>query len=318
MSDGLKRVLITGGAGFIGTHLAERLRDSYELVLYDNFHRNSLSSLPELHSDPRVRVVLGEILDRESLKTAMKDVDTVIHLAAIAGVSSYYSEPLKTLQVNIEGTINVLQQAATAGVGSFVYFSTSEVFGRRALWVDEDSPFEIGPVSDPRWTYATSKLAGEQLSLRYADEHGFACTIVRPFNIYGPRQVGEGAVRNFCAAAANGHSMRIYGDGSSIRAWCYVSDLVDAVTVLLSKPEVAGNAFNIGNPKAVETTIGLAQRIARLAPSTTIAFSPKNHTEIEARIPKITKAQAMLGFEPKVGLDEGLSLTLGWYKKINQ
>jgi UDP-glucose 4-epimerase len=255
------------------------------------------------------------VLDYASLKGAFEGVDTVLHLAAIAGVSSYYKEPLHTLRVNILGTVNVLEEAIKTNVRLFVYFSSSEVFGPNALWVHESSPHAIGPVSDPRWVYATSKLTGEHLSLRYAENHGFVSTIIRPFNIYGPRQVGEGAISNFCRAVVNQQPMIIYGDGSAIRAWCYISDLVDAVLAILCTPAAAGQAFNIGNPQEVETTLGLARRIARLLPNARLRFQDVNRSEIRARTPVIDKARTVLGFEPKVDLDEGLRQTIKWFSE---
>src|SRR5579859_820969 len=259
----MKRILITGGAGFIGTHLAERLCDENEVVLLDNFRRDSLQAIPSLRE--RVKVVTADVLDPSSLNAAVEGAHIVLHLAAIAGVSSYYSESLKTLQVNVLGTVNLLEAAARNQVQQFVHFSTSEVFGPDAMFVDEDSGFRIGPVSDRRWVYATSKLAGEQFALRSGEQHGFAATCVRPFNIYGPRQTGEGAISNFCRAALDGKPLTVYGDGSPIRAWCYVSDMVDAVEAILKAPDVsAGQTFNIGNPREIETTLGLARLVTRL------------------------------------------------------
>jgi UDP-glucose 4-epimerase len=310
-----RKLLITGGAGFVGTHLAERFSDKTEVVLFDNFRRNSLTLVPSLETQSNIKVVSGDVLDPASVSAALDGVDTVIHLAAIAGVSSYYQEPLQTLRVNILGTANVLEQAARRGICSFIYFSTSEIYGPSALWVDEESFHAIGPVSDRRWVYATSKLAGENLSLRYAEAHGFACTTVRPFNIYGPRQVGEGAISNFCRAVVNGQPMTIYGDGSAIRAWCYISDLVDAVESILRTPAAAGLAFNIGNPAEVETTVGLARRIARLVPGATMQFQDVSRSEVRARVPSIEKARKLLGFTPKVDLEEGLNRTLSWFRE---
>jgi UDP-glucose 4-epimerase len=242
----------------------------------------------------------------------MEGVDAVLHLAAIAGVSSYYSEPLNTLRVNIEGTINVLQAATDAGVGRLVYFSTSEVFGPRADRVTEESHSTIGPLSDPRWTYGISKMAGEQFVLRWGQ--GIAGTIVRPFNVYGPRQTGEGAIGNFCTAAISGEPLLIYGDGKATRAWCYVSDMVDAVEAILRTPESAGEAFNIGNPHAVETTLGLAQRIMRLSPGSNLEYREVHRQEVLDRTPVISKSRRILGFTPRVGLDEGLAATLAWFR----
>lgn len=304
------KTLITGGAGFIGTHLAQRLVADSELRLLDNFRRNSLASVPSLQDDPRVEVVDVDILDADSVAKAMVDVDVVIHLAAIAGVSSYYSESLRTLQVNILGTHTVLEQAARAGVGKFVHFSTSEVFGPDALWVDEESGFHIGPVSDRRWVYATSKLAGEQLTLRYGEEYGLDATVIRPFNVYGPRQTGEGAIANFCAAALAGRPLKVYGDGTPIRAWCHVADMVDAVEAVLETPTAAGETFNIGNPAETETTLGLARRVQALVPGSTLEHEQVDRAEVRSRVPDITKARTLLGFEPRVDLTTGLTETL--------
>ena len=309
------RILITGGAGFIGTHLAERLVGEAEILLFDNFRRDSLRMVPALYDNPRVRLITGDVLDSASLRQALKGVDTVIHLAAVAGVSSYYEESLRTLQVNILGTAGLLEEVARQGVQRFIHFSTSEVFGPDALWVEENSPHGIGPVSDRRWVYATSKLAGEHFTLRFAEKYGFRASIVRPFNIYGPRQTGEGAISNFCHAAINGRPLTVYGDGAAIRAWCYVSDLVDAVQAILGTPAAEGEVFNIGNPHESETTLGLARHVARLAPDATIRFQAVTRAEVRARVPNIEKARRLLGYEPKVDLIEGLSRTLEWFRK---
>lgn len=300
----------------MGTHLAERLSGKDEVVLFDNFRRDSLSLAPELKSNPRVRLVTGDTLDPAALAPAMEGADVVIHLAAIAGVSSYYREPLQTLEVNILGTRTVLREAAQRRVRQFIHFSTSEVYGADARQVSEESPCGIGPSTDRRWVYATSKLAGEHFTLRYGEEHAFTATVVRPFNIYGPRQVGEGAISNFCRAAAAGKPLTVYGDGSATRAWCYVSDLVEAVESLLASPAAAaGQVLNVGNPYAVESTLGLAQRIARLAPGTEIRFQAVERAEVRDRAPVVELAQRLLGYQPKVDLERGLRLTLEWFRR---
>jgi nucleoside-diphosphate-sugar epimerase len=311
-----KRILVSGGAGFIGTHLAERFCREHEVVLFDNLRRDSLSLAPELKSNPRVRMVKGDTLDPASLAPAFEGVETVLHLAAIAGVSSYYREPLRTLDVNILGTVNVLREAVRCGARQFVFFSTSEVFGADARQVGEQDPCGIGPSTDRRWVYATSKLAGEHFTLRFGEENGFAATVVRPFNVYGPRQTGEGAVSNFCRAAASGQPLTVYGEGSATRAWCYVSDMVDAVEAVLAQPEAAaGQVFNIGNPSAVESASGLAERVARLAPGIKVRHQPVERAEVRDRVPVIALAQRLLGYNPKVDLDSGLRLTLEWFSQ---
>jgi len=308
------KTLISGGAGFIGTHLAERLCPKNKVVLLDNLRRNSLAHVPELKEHKNVAFLNGDVLDKGSIENAMKGCDAVVHLAAIAGVSSYYERPLETLKVNLLGTVNMLEAAAAAGVKKFVYASTSEVFGPDALWVDEEAYHKIGGVSDKRWVYATSKLAGEQFVMRMGEAHGMDCTVLRPFNVYGPRQTGEGAIANFCTAILTGQPITVYGDGTPLRAWCYVSDFVDAAAACLTRKEAAGQAFNIGNPREVETTLGLARAAARLAPGTEIVFKKIDRAEVRARVPVIDKARRLLGFEPKVGLEEGLKLTLEWHR----
>ncbi len=310
------RILITGGAGFIGTHLAERflLDPANEIVLLDNFRRDSLRHVPGLREQPRVRVETGDVLDAQGMREAARGADVILHLAAIAGVNSYYQESLRTLQVNILGTVNLLEAAVHNGAKKFIDFSTSEVFGPDAMWVTEESAHGIGPVSDRRWVYATSKLASEHFTLRFGEQHGMACTCVRPFNIYGPRQTGEGAISNFCRAVLDGKPITVYGDGSPIRAWCYVSDMVDAIESILRTPEAAGQTFNIGNPREIETTLGLARRVAGLVPGARIETKHLDRAEVRARVPSIDKARKVLGYEPRVDLADGLRNTLDWFR----
>lgn len=307
------KILITGGAGFIGTHLAERLAIDNDVVLLDSFRRDSLKLAPHLRSMPNISVATADVGDPKSLEGACDGFDVVVHMAAIAGVSSYYKEPLLTLKTNILGTVNVLEEVARSGVGKFVYFSTSEVYGSDALRVSEANPVTIGSVTDRRWVYSTSKIAGENFSLRFAEQYGFACSVVRPFNIYGPRQVGEGAVSNFCRAAAARAPLTIYGEGTAVRSWCYVSDMVDAVERIIATEAASGRVFNIGNPDAVETTNGLAERIVKFSPGTAIKRQPGEHSEVKERSPVIDTAREILGYEPKIGLDEGLRRTFDWF-----
>ena len=307
----MDRYVITGGAGFIGSHIAERLAGNAELVLFDNLRRNSLAST-DLAEHPNVQLVEGDIRDRQAVLDVVQGADAVFHLAAIAGVSSYYNEPETTLRVNIEGTANIVDAVVAGGVGRLIYLSTSEVHGPDAHDVDEESPCAIGPSSDRRWVYATSKLAGEHLVLRGGETHAFAATVLRPFNVYGPRQTGEGAIRNFCLAAAEGGNLVVYGDGSAVRAWCYVDDFVDAVLLALGTPSAAGQIFNIGNPAASVDTNELARMVASLVPSIGVDSQSVSRAEVAYRTPVIAKARELLGFEPAVSLREGLERTLDW------
>ncbi len=178
------RILITGGAGFIGTHLAERFCQENKILLFDNLRRDSLSELDKLKNHPNVEFIEGDVLNKKEVYEALKGCNIILHLAAVAGVSSYYKEPSMTLRVNLIGTVNVLECCNELNVEKVVDFSTSEVYGTDAFNVTEDTGHYIGPVNDFRWTYAVSKLASEQLTLRYGETYNFKSFTVRPFNIY--------------------------------------------------------------------------------------------------------------------------------------
>ena len=309
------RILVTGGAGFIGTHLVERFCGNHRVVIFDNLRRNSLKDIPAIRRHPNVTFIKGDILGKASLAKAVKGCDVIIHLAAIAGVSSYYKDPAETLRVNLIGTVNLLELCKEMKIKKFIYFSTSEVYGKEALKVDEESLYNVGPISDLRWSYAISKIAGENLVVRYGEKYGFNAFSVRPFNIYGPRQTGEGAISNFLRAATEGRKIVINGNGSPVRAWCYISDCVDAVECLLEKDGLKSGAFNIGNSSQACTTLELARRIRKATGiKVPIAFRKMKRSEIRVRIPDITKAKDLLGFYPKVTLKEGLALTYQYYK----
>jgi UDP-glucose 4-epimerase len=312
------RLLLTGGAGFIGSHLAERLvAAGNTVVIYDNLHRDSLQYTPGLCEHPALHMVAGDVLDAVSLQRAAAGCDIVVHLAAIAGVSSYHTLPTQTLKVNILGTINALEAAKAAGVRRFVDVSTSECYGPSCFAAREEHNHVLGPVCDRRWTYALSKLVSEYFTLYLGQEYDMACVTVRPFNVYGPRQTGEGAVANFCRAIVQGESLKVTGDGTAVRAWCYVEDFVDGMMAILQKPHLSGETFNLGNPQCIRSTRGLAEDLVRLTGGQSrIEHTPMPYTEIQVRTPSIDKARDLLGFEPQTTLEEGLRRTLDWFYKV--
>jgi len=195
-------VLITGGAGFIGTTLARRLVDANEIVALDNLHRDALSG-SELAEHPNFAFHEGDVLDRVALARAVTGATHLVHCAAIAGVETVIESPVRTMRVNVIGTYNVLEAAVGVGplLERFVDFSTSEVFGRQAINVEEGHVTTTGSVGEARWTYAVSKLAGEHMAHAYHDELGLPTVTLRPFNVYGPGQIGGGAIRAFIEAA---------------------------------------------------------------------------------------------------------------------
>lgn len=302
-----QRIFVTGGAGFIGSTLIERLIDANQVVVYDNFARDALSSKP-FRDHRNLEVIKGDVLDSQSLAEAMAGATAVVHCAAIAGIDTVIKSPVTTMHVNMIGSANVLECASKlSGCSRVVCFSTSEVFGQLAFRSSETDTTVMGRVGEARWTYAVSKLAEEHLAIAYHQELGLATTVVRPFNVYGYGQVGEGAMRIFVENALKGEPIQIHGDGTQIRAWCYVDDMVDGVLLALTHPDAIGESFNIGNQRAVTTIYGLASTIVRvLGSKSPIEFIRKDYADIELRVPSVDKARNVLGFEAKIDLDEGI------------
>lgn len=310
-------IFMTGGGGFIGSYLCERLADANRITIFDTGHRNAIK-YSKVANHPNIRIVQGDVLNRSEVSAAIKGADTVIHMAAVAGIDTVVTRPIRTMQVNLIGALNVLESAveAKAGLSRFVMFSTSEVYGPHVYRADESGLTTQGAVGEPRWTYAVSKVAAEHLGFSYRLEYGVPVTTLRPFNVYGPRQIGEGAIRKFCISALKGEDLRVTGDGNQIRAWCYVDDFVDAVVGILGQEEAIGQVFNIGNPKQTATILALAEQVIRLSGSRSkIIFKDQPIADVEVRVPSIQKARTMVGFEPKVGLEDGIRKTLSWCKE---
>ena len=310
-----KKILLTGGAGFIGTTLAGRLADQNDIVILDNYYRNALchTGLPD---HPNVKIIRGDVTDPDAAHAAAEGCAIIVHLAAIAGVDTVLRMPVDTMKVAILGTYNMLEAARQQpGLERFVDFSTSEVFGAYAYNVREADLTSLGAVGEARWTYAVSKLATEHLAHNYHKQFRIPAVSVRPFNIYGPGQIGEGAIHRFIVQALRDEDITIHNDGSQIRAWCYVDDMAAGLLACLERDEAVGQAFNIGNPRSVVTIYNLAMQIVRLSGSRSkISFVPWNQTDVELRIPNIEKARRLLGYEPQVDLEDGLQRTIQWYR----
>jgi UDP-glucose 4-epimerase len=312
-----KRVLVTGGAGFIGTTLAGELVDRNEIVAVDNLHRDALSQT-DLADHPNFTLHQGDVLDADLIRELALGATHIVHCAGIAGVDTVLQSPVRTMRVNVIGTYNVLEAglATSDTLERLVDFSTSEVFGSQAFRVAETSATVTGSVGEARWTYAVSKLAGEHMAHAYHAELGLPTTSVRPFNVYGPGQIGGGAIRAFIEAALAGDDLTIHGDGSQIRAWCYVDDMVHGTLLALEHPNAVGESFNIGNARSAVTIYDLARRIKHLSGCPgELVFQPIHYLDVELRIPNIDKARTLLGFEAKVELDEGLERTIAWYRE---
>ena len=312
----MKTYFITGGAGFIANTIIRRLVANNKIVVYDNFHRDTLTT-SDLNGHPNITVIRGDVLDLPKLTESMKGSDAVIHAAGIAGIDTVIKNPVSTMKVNMIGTANMLEAAQINKIQDRVIdFSTSEVFGSMAFRSSETDSTVAGSAGEARWTYAVSKLAGEHLAHAYSRQYGLPVVTVRPFNVYGPGQTGEGAIQIFIKRALKNETIRIDGDGNQIRAWCYVDDFVDCIMRCIENPRAIGESFNIGNARAVITILGLAHTVCRVLGSTSkIEHDPPLSADIAIRIPSVDKAESLLGFKAKIDLDEGILRTAEWMRK---
>ena len=309
-----RRILLTGGCGFIGSHLALRLCRENHVTIVDNRRRDALRfwNLPQ---DGSITVEERDILDPGSLDDLVEGTDIVVHLAAVAGVSNYIRYPADTMVNNLVGTHQVLEAFRGRDIECFVNFSTSEVYGPVALEARESGTTSLGPLSESRWTYAVSKVAGEHLCFAYHRQYGLPVTSIRPFNIYGPGQVGEGAIHDISLRALQGEPVLVTGDGTQVRTWCYIDDLVEATLRAMSFTAAVGEVFNVGNDAPVVKIVDLARRIIEVADSASeMVFEPHMEVDVRLRSPHVARMREVLAFSPAVELDEGLRRTVQWYR----
>ncbi len=308
-----KKIFITGGAGFIANTLIKHYIENNSIVVYDNFHRDTLTA-SGLSNHANLTIIKGDVLDLELLTASMVGADVVVHAAGIAGIDTVIKDPVRTMRVNMIGTSNALEAARINNIKDrFVDFSTSEVFGSMAFRSSEEDSTVSGSAGEARWTYAVSKLAGEHLAHAYYAQYKLPIVTVRPFNVYGPGQTGEGAIQIFIKRALKNETIKIDGDGNQIRAWCYVDDFVDCLIRCIEDPKAIGESFNLGNARAVITILGLAQTVCRVLKSESkIVFEPPLSADIAIRIPSVEKTKQLLGFKAKIDLEEGVLKTAEW------
>lgn len=314
-----KTIFITGGAGFIANTLIKNYINDNKIIVYDNFHRDTLTKSAFVNH-PNLKIIKGDVLNATLLVESMKGVDIVIHAAGIAGIDTVIINPVLTMQVNMIGTANTLEAARINGITNrFIDFSTSEVFGSMAFRSTENDSTVAGSAGEARWTYAVAKLAGEHLAHAYYRQYKLPIVTIRPFNVYGPGQTGEGAMQIFIKRALKNETIKIDGDGNQIRAWCYVDDFVDCLVRCIEDPNAIGQSFNIGNSRAVITILGLAHTICRVLKSDSkIVHEHPLSADIAIRIPSVEKTLQILGFKAQVDLEEGILKTAEWLKNFNE
>jgi len=318
------RVLITGGAGFVGSHLAEALlARGDEVFVLDNLSTGSIDNIAHLKTEPRFHYTIDSVTNEPLLAELVDRCDTVVHLAAAVGVKLIVEAPVHTIETNVHGTEVVLKHA-NKKKKLVLIASTSEVYGKSVeVPFREDADLVLGPTAKHRWAYACSKMIDEFLALAYWKERKLPVIIVRLFNTVGPRQTGQYGmvIPSFVRQALAGKPITVFGDGTQSRSFTYVGDVVRAMVALIDEPGAVGQVFNIGNGS--EITIGeLAAKVKAMTGSASeIVCVPYDQAyeagfeDMPRRVPDIGKVRALVGYEPTVGLDEVLGRVIEYFRQ---
>ena len=317
------RALITGGAGFIGSHLAEALLDGgHEVDIIDNLSTGSIRNVGHLKSNPRFKYAIDTLTNEPLLAELIDRNDVIFHFAAAVGVKLIVEQPVHTIETNVHGTEVVLKHAHKKKK-KVVIASTSEVYGKSAdVPFREDADLVMGATVKHRWAYACSKAIDEFLALAYYKERDLPVIIVRFFNTVGPRQTGQyGMVLpSFVRQALSGEPITVFGDGTQSRSFTYVGDVVDCMMRLVNEPKAVGQVFNIGNKQEV-TILQLAELVKSLTGSASrIEFVPydkayeEGFEDMPRRVPDLTKVTQLVGYEPKVQLNEIITRVIEYFR----
>jgi UDP-glucose 4-epimerase len=310
--DGTRlRALVTGGAGFIGSHLVDRLVDAgHDVIVLDNFSTGRARNLSHTRSRPNFQLVRGDIRRiPRSLVKRLRRVDGVCHLAALTSVQESIKDPVSTTEVNVTGTLNVLAAAKALKAERVMFASSAAVYGTpRAFPISEEA--SVSPISP----YGASKAASELYLGSFEENHGIEAFSLRYFNVYGPRQTPSeyaGVISTFAKRALQQQPLQIFGDGSQTRDFIYVSDVVDATIAALEKP-LKGKVFNIATGSEI-TILELAKTVKKITNSgSDLKLGPPRSGDIARSVADITKARNELGFAPRKSLDQGLFATIRW------
>lgn len=324
------RVLITGGAGFIGSHLADALiAQGHSVHAYDNLSTGRLENIQHLQGHDRFRLTIGNVLDYHTLEGDVRECDHIVHLAAAVGVKLVMEKPVETITTNVRGTENVLQLASYHDKKVLIA-STSEVYGKSMDKDDaldrlsEENDWTLGPTTKRRWAYACSKAMDEFLALAYFDERKLPVISARFFNTVGPRQTGRYGmvIPNFVRQALSGEPIRVFGDGTQTRCFTHVHDAVRAVIDLMDTDEAIGEVFNIGNTEEISIR-ALAERVRDMTGSNSeIVHIPYEEVygpgfeDMQRRTPDIRKLHGATGYEPEHTVDNILRDVVEHYEKI--
>ena len=307
------RILVTGGAGFIGSHLCEELlRRGYEVWAIDDLSTGTLHNIQHLRDNRRFHVAVETILNETVMDRLVSECDIIYHLAAAVGVELIVSNPVEVIETNILGT-HVVLRLANRYLRKVLITSTSEIYGKsEAVPFKEDDDRLLGPTTKSRWSYSASKGIDEFLALAYHKQKGLRTVIARLFNTVGPRQTGRYGmvIPRMVGQALRGEPITVYGDGSQVRCFTYVADVVDALIALAEHPQAEGQIYNVGNNQAVAIA-ELATRIKALSGSSSeIVYIPYEQAyeagfeDMRVRVPDLSKIKQLIGYQPKFSLDE--------------
>jgi len=318
------KILITGGAGFIGSHLAEKLLGlGHEVFIIDNLWTGRLSNIEKIQDHKKLHLVVDTILNESVMNELIFKIDHIYHLAAAVGVKNIMDHPVETLDINVKGTETVLR-LANRFKKKVLVASTSEVYGKHVEHsLSEDDDRILGTVKKRRWAYACSKTLDEFQALAYFDEKKLPVVIARLFNTVGPRQTGQyGMVLpNFVQSALLGKPISVYGEGTQSRSFTHVNDVVGAITKLMDEPSAEGEIFNVGNNKEV-TINELAQKVKEMTDSDSEiehipyekAYGP-GFEDMQRRCPSIKKINKLIGFKPSYDLEAMIQSVIDYFKE---
>jgi len=322
-----KDILVTGGAGFIGSHLVDALVARNRVVVLDNLSKGVISNIKGHLRNPNFKFIKGDILDRKVVDKTVRNADVIFHMAAVVGVKHYVEDPARVIRTNIYGTDNLLEAAVKYKVKCFVFASTSEIYGKnKNMPLKENCDRVLGPPFIDRWCYSSSKAIDEHVCNAYFRKYRLPLVILRYFNIYGPRQETSdygGVISIFIRRVLKNQPPLVHGDGKQTRSFTYINDAVEGTIQAAVKDKAVGETINIGSSR--ETSINELARLIINLTGKSGKLKPKHiayeefygawYEDIPRRVPDTSKAQKILGFRPKVPLERGLRKTIEWYKQ---
>ena len=307
------KILVTGGGGFIGSHLVSDLVIENEIIVFDNGFRNNFENINENNKD--IQFIHGDISKINDWDKIPKDVDLAFHLGAINGTKYFYEIPEKVIEVNVLGTLNFLKWLENSDVRRFFFASSSETYGFPTKFpTPESEPLTIPDPKNPRFSYSSSKIMGEIIAINFAKKIGIDYTIGRFHNVYGPRMGFEHVITELIKKCHMNNEITVQGDGDESRCFCYITDAIDAIKLCTKHTDGKNDIFNIGNPR--ETKINeLLQIIKKINGKPIVPiFKPFDNAGTRRRFPELSKLQK-LGYEPKVDLESGVEKTYNWCMK---